>query len=347
MNTEPRELVLLTKAEQVLAEARTLDEIKDIRDKVQAAQVYAKKAGLSKSIIVHASAIKVQAERRMGQMLSTLPLATSSPGNQHTAKLELDRSQDATGPIRLHDLGITKSDSSRAQQIASLPAATFNGYVKDCVEAGHEPTTAGLLRLAKQQKVNGTVVPKSKLPAGFYGDLHQLIASGQQFATIYADPPWQYDNQGTRAATSNHYPTMTAEQISALPVAKLVAENCHLHLWTTNSFLPAAFSVIAAWGFEYKSCFVWVKPSLGIGNYWRVSHEFLLFAIRGTLPFRNSGQRSWLELERRGHSSKPEEIRALIEKVSPPLYLELFGRVAPPGTDWTVFGNQLRERAAK
>jgi hypothetical protein len=75
VSTEPRELVLLIKAEQVLAEARTLDDIKDIRDKAQAAQVYAKKAGLSKSIIVHASAIKVQAERRMGQMLSTLPLA--------------------------------------------------------------------------------------------------------------------------------------------------------------------------------------------------------------------------------------------------------------------------------
>jgi len=141
----PRELVLLIKAEQVLAEARTLDDIKDIRDKAQAAQVYAKKAGLSKSIIVHASAIKVQAERRLGQILSTLPLATSSPGNQHTGKL--DRLHDTTCPLRWHDLGITESDSSRAQQIASLPATTFNGYVKDCVNAGQEPTSAGWLRL--------------------------------------------------------------------------------------------------------------------------------------------------------------------------------------------------------
>lgn len=144
MSTE-RAILLITQADRLLAEARTLDDIKDIRDKAQAAQVYAKKAGLSKSIIVHASAIKVQAERRLGQILSTLPLVTSSPGNQHTGKL--DRSHDTTGPIRLHDLGITKSDTSRAQQIASLPATTFNGYVKECVNAGQEPTTAGRLRL--------------------------------------------------------------------------------------------------------------------------------------------------------------------------------------------------------
>jgi hypothetical protein len=123
MSNEPRELVLLTKAEQTLAEARTIDEVKDIRDKAEAAKACVRKAGLSKSIIVHASTIKVQAERRMGQMLSDLPLAKSSPGNQYTGKL--DRSHDATSPIRLQDLGITKSDSSRAQQIASLPATTF------------------------------------------------------------------------------------------------------------------------------------------------------------------------------------------------------------------------------
>ena len=97
-----------------------------------------------------------------------------------------------------------------------------------------------------------------------------LSPKGSRFSTIYADPPWKYDNQGTRAATDNHYPTLTVEQIAAEPVAELAADNCHLHLWTTNGFLPAAFYVIEAWGFEYKSMFVWVKPTLGIGNYYRL-----------------------------------------------------------------------------
>jgi hypothetical protein len=94
VSVEPREIMLMTRPEQLLAKARTIDEVKDIWDKAQAARVYATKAGLSKSIIVHASAIKVQAERRLGEMLGTLPLAKASPGNQYTAKL--DRSQHAT-----------------------------------------------------------------------------------------------------------------------------------------------------------------------------------------------------------------------------------------------------------
>lgn len=340
MSDQPRELALLSRAEQALAEARTVDEVRSIRDKAQAAKAYAKKARLSKDIILHASTIKVQAERRLGEMLDDIELAKAAPGNQYTGK-QVDRSQNATGPIRLRDLGITKSESSRAQQIAALPAATFNRYVKGCVDSQQEPTTAGLLRLAKQDKSNGTVVSDLSPSERFVTDLRRLISEGCRFATIYADPPWRYSNQASRGATDNHYPTMTVEQIAAEPVSQLAATQCHLHLWTTNAFLPAAFSVIEAWGFEFKSCFVWVKPNLGTGNYWRVSHELLLLGVKGNLPFRDQAQRSWLEAERTGHSCKPEEIRTLIEKVSPAPYLELYGRKIPSNPAWTAYGNQL------
>jgi N6-adenosine-specific RNA methylase IME4 len=339
MSTAPQELVLLGKVERMLAEATTIDEVKHIRDTAEAARGYAKKIGLSRDIIVHASTIKVRAERRLGEMLGSLPLAKSAPGNQHTG--ELDRSQNATGPIRLQDLGITKSDSSRAQQVASLPTATFNRYVKDCVESGQEPTTAGLLRLVKQTKVQDSVATDTTQHDRLVRDLQPLIAAGRRFATIYADPPWQYDNQATRAATGNHYPTLSLEDIAAHPVAELAAENAHLHLWTTNGFLAAALELIKVWGFEYKSIFVWVKPQLGIGNYWRCSHEMMLLGVRGHLPFLDHGQRSWLELDRQGHSVKPPEIRSLIEKTSPPNYIELFAREVPENPAWTVYGNQF------
>ena len=339
MNGDPREIVLLTQSERLLAEATTINKVMDIRDKAQAAMAYAKKVGLSKDIILHAAAIKVQAERRLGKMLSGIDLANSAPGNQYTGKAV--RSQGATGPIRLQDLGITKSDSSRAQQIAGLPTATFNGYVKQSVQSGREPTTAGLLRLAKQQKANGTVVSNSDLPAGYFNDLRKLIATGRRFATILADPPWRFNNQATRAATDNFYPTMTVEQIAAEPFAQLAADNCHLHLWVPHSFLPAAFTVMQVWGFSYKSIFTWVKPHYGLGNYWRSAVEFMLLGVRGRLPFRDSSQRNWIELDTTEHSVKPEEIRTLIEKVSPPPYLELYGRVIPPNPGWTTYGNQI------
>ena len=68
-------------------------------------------------------------------------------------------------------------------------------------------------------------------------DLYRLVETGARFGCIYADPPWLYDNQGTRAATGNHYEGMTVEQLCALPVGELAAPDAHLHLWTTNGFL--------------------------------------------------------------------------------------------------------------
>lgn len=170
-------------------------------------------------------------------------------------------------------------------------------------------------------------------------DLGTLITAGRKFACIYADPAWQYGNQATRASTDNHYPTMTVDDICALPVAELAADNAHLHLWTTNGFLFEAKRVMEAWGFEYKSVMVWVKPQMGIGNYWRVSHEFLLLGTRGKCPYLNRAQMSWHRADRTSHSTKPEDFREKIELVSPGPRLELFGRKTSPG--WTVWGNQI------
>lgn len=174
--------------------------------------------------------------------------------------------------------------------------------------------------------------------------LTELIHSGERFATIYADPPWPYENEASRAAAVNHYPTMSVEQICAEPVAQLAEDRAHLHLWTTNAFLSEALQVLAAWGFKYKSCLVWVKEELGMGNYWRVSHEYLLLGVRGQLTFRDRTKRSWLLAPRTQHSHKPAVVRALIEQVSPGPYLEMYGREELPASDWTVYGNQVERR---
>jgi len=174
---------------------------------------------------------------------------------------------------------------------------------------------------------------------GVVASLDELIEAGRKFACIYADPPWQYGNQATRAATSNHYSTMSVDEVCEEPVPEVSAENCHLHLWTTNAFLFEAKRVMEAWGFEYKSALVWVKPQMGLGNYWRVSHEYLLLGVKGDAPFLDKGQTSWVEADRTKHSLKPRQVRERIEKVSPAPYLEMYGREAIP--DWTVYGNQV------
>lgn len=173
--------------------------------------------------------------------------------------------------------------------------------------------------------------------------LQSAIDAGMKFGSIYADPPWQYGNQATRSSTDKHYSTMSLDAICALPVGNLAADQSHLHLWTTNAFLFDSKRVIDAWGFDYKSVMVmvWVKPQMGIGNYWRVSHEFLLLATRGGLGF-PPGVRdimSWQQVDRKRHSGKPQHFRKLVERVSPGPRLELFARERHLG--WAAWGDEI------
>jgi N6-adenosine-specific RNA methylase IME4 len=176
-----------------------------------------------------------------------------------------------------------------------------------------------------------------------YEALHGLVAQGTKFGTFYADPPWLYGNQGTRAATGKHYKGLTVDQLcdpGLLPIAQLAADDAHLHLWTTNGFLFECPRIFEAWGFEFKSSLVWVKPQLGIGNYWRNSHELLLTAVRGNAKrFADHNLRSWLECGRGKHSEKPDRVRDFIQRASPSPRLELFGRRMFPG--WLVWGNEV------
>lgn len=197
--------------------------------------------------------------------------------------------------------------------------------------------SARVLRAAVNRQRRG--VPAS-LTTCSTDDLAILVASGKKFPCIYADPPWVYNNQTARAATTKHYGGMSVEELCALPIAQLAAEDGHLHLWCTNAFLFDAQRVFTAWGYEFRSVLVWVKPQMGTGNYWRVSHEFLLTGVRGNAKrFNDRSMMSWIECDRGPHSAKPEQVRMMIERASPGPYLELFGRM--PVSGWTVWGDQI------
>lgn len=205
-----------------------------------------------------------------------------------------------------------------------------------------ENHSAQLTFLEATQDEAHPVLPRA--PVARVKNLKSLIDSGEKFPTIYADPPWRYANTASRAAAENHYATMSVEEICSEPVADLAAIDAHLHLWTTNAFLRSAFDVMDAWGFQFKSCLVWVKPDIGMGNYWRVSHEFLLLGVRGRLTFRDRTRASWIQTPRTRHSRKPGVVRTLIESVSPGPYLELYGREELPNSAWTVYGDQIEPR---
>src|SRR5262245_6947677 len=176
-------------------------------------------------------------------------------------------------------------------------------------------------------------------PARYTYSLADLLTVGARFGCIYADPPWQYADQPPKGGADKHYGAMAVEDLCALPVAQLAADQAHCHLWVTNAFLFEAPRILAAWGFTYKSTFVWTKPRLGVGHYWRNAHEILLLGVRGGLTAQKKHLRSWIEAPSHQHSAKPDVVRDRIEQLSPGPYLELFGRVAVPG--WTVWGNEV------
>ena len=166
-------------------------------------------------------------------------------------------------------------------------------------------------------------------------------ATAMKFKVIYADPPTDIAQQGARGA-NRKYDLMTIDDIKAMPVADLAADSSTLLLWTTNAALPSSLDIMASWGFRYVTNAVWDKYYMGLGNYFRGSHEILLHGVRGSAPFKFHGQRSTLLFPRQDHSRKPEEMIPLIERILDGPYLELFARQRPNShADWSVWGNEI------
>jgi N6-adenosine-specific RNA methylase IME4 len=181
------------------------------------------------------------------------------------------------------------------------------------------------------------------------------FAAGRTFATLLADPPWQFVNRTGKMAPEhkrlNRYETLTTDAICALPVPGILAGKAHLYLWVPNALLPDGLRVMAAWGFDYKTNIVWEKvrkdggpDGRGVGFYFRNVTELLLFGTRGrnnrTLaPGRR--QVNFMATRKREHSRKPDEQYDLIEACSPGPYLELFARGSR--ANWTGWGNQATD----
>ncbi len=180
---------------------------------------------------------------------------------------------------------------------------------------------------------------KASVPAGGAGSsptIPGLPPGG--FATILVDPPWPLQSG------EKHYRTMSLARIKELPVGRLAARDAHLWLWTTNALLPRAYEVAEAWGFTVRSPLTWVKFRLGLGGRYQLRNatEQLLFCTRGKAPLGSRSQPTWFNAPVQEHSRKPAEQFAIIERVSPGPYLELFARRRPESNQpWAVWGDQV------
>ncbi len=164
-----------------------------------------------------------------------------------------------------------------------------------------------------------------------------------KYRTIVIDPPWPI-GKILREVRPNQldldYPTMTLEEIEALPVPELAYEDgCHIYLWTTHKYLPRAFKVLDAWGANYECLLTWVKNVGTTPFSWMYSTEHCLFARIGNLPLLKLGKRLDFQAKVREHSRKPDEFYNLVKEVSPEPRIDMFSREKREG--FAQYGNEL------
>ena len=307
-------ILTIDRANGFLDRANTLEEVVTVKTVADMAAAAAR-AKKSTEALDKALKLKAKCERKAGAYLRD-NLESGRPPNN--SKINVPNMEHFS---TLKDLGISRHDSSRWQQIASIPEPEFDNYVSNT----RRVTQGALLHLAQKTTVSAAAKKSHPLPTG-------------RFEVIYADPPWPYDFE-LRGAPSSHYPEMTVEDISALKVP--AADDSILFLWATNPKLPEALDVMWKWGFEYKTNLVWVKDRFGTGYYVRGKHELLLIGTRGQpgVPATPDRPESVFVAPRGKHSEKPSEFYGMIEKMYPQArYLEMFARQNREG--WTAWGNE-------
>ena len=168
------------------------------------------------------------------------------------------------------------------------------------------------------------------------------------YSIIYADPPWRYDQKVMQGAADRHYPTMTMDELCALPVSDLADRDSALFMWATFPKLPEALQLMKAWGFTYRSvAFVWLKKNKkadswfqGLGFWTRGNAEICLLATRGHPKRQAADIHQFIISPIEAHSKKPDEAREKIVALMGDLpRVELFARQTPPG--WDVWGNEV------
>lgn len=272
------------------------------------------------------------AKERPRKSDGTLASAPSNRGGTGSKKTKKNSPKRGTAGKLAKKSGLNRSALERQRNLRKN-----NPKLADDVADGKTKPTEARRQLKKEQvskKVEA--LPKNK------------------YRIIYADPPWKYNDergglgssegQKTDRASSaalDHYPTMTNAEISALDVKSLAANDCVLLCWATFPLVPEQLEVVKAWGFKYKTSFIWDKTRGSFGHYHKAEAEALLVCTRGSCtPDAEKRENQIQRFPRAEHSRKPEEWRKLIDRqwtIGP--RIELFRRGdAPKG--WDIWGNE-------
>jgi N6-adenosine-specific RNA methylase IME4 len=377
------ELVKYEAARRALAEAVAVDEVVDIRSKAEAMRVYARQAN-DKGLEIQAAQIRFRAECRLGEMLIAAKEAGQisrgqppKPAEKNPSETEEFSGEEPISRVTLREAGIDHKLSSRAQRLAAMDRGDFEHALERHAEemrAGTGRVAMDLYRVVSELKGR---IQRNSLARELSDRSAQLSPSGRKYPVIYADPAWRRHQGVTDRSYENHYPTMTWDEICALPIADMVLPDAWLFLWIPRAHafalhevetevevagtgeivqakvdMPLGWAVAKAWGFDnYSTMSVWTKtddehPNIaGTGKIFRDQDELLLLFKRGRgLPMPEQKFGSNHRERPREHSRKPDFYRDMIGSMVGGLpVLELFARVDaehPLPEGWGAWGNQ-------
>lgn len=312
-------MILLGQAESAIAKAKTIDEVKNWIDKAEACRVYAKKAQKGLDIQNQAAEIKIMAERKAGDMLAKMDRQRKGDG----------RPAKASQPATLSKIGVNRSQSSRWQAIAAVPARDFNRHVAETKKAGRELTSTSVAKLAQKRASMGPNGKPVSPPRG-------------KFDVIVIDPPWPMEKilrEVHPEQVTMDYPTMQESELEDIKIPS--SKDCHLWLWTTHKFMPMAFRLAAGWGLKYVCTFVWHKPGgFQPFNLPQYNCEFALYCRRGSPEFTTTKDFPVCFNAPRGkHSEKPEKFYDMVSRVTSGKRLDMFARRKIKG--FSSWGNEV------
>jgi N6-adenosine-specific RNA methylase IME4 len=325
-----RPIFLREEALRLLNDAKTLTDVLKVKHAAQAAEHYFKGATKARDIAADAAEIRLRAERKAGELLREMRLR----GERDAGRGGNRKSQSHSVTVKLPDLGVTKMQAFRWQEIAAVDEKIFDGYISEAKKKeSHELTTSGLKTVAKFDNKNKQAEAIAKRP--------EVLPEGP-FNVIVIDPPWAYANRRPTVNDSRGYPEyagMSLEEIGNLAIKDLAADDAVLWLWTTNAFLRDALDLCAKWEFQYRTLLTWAKNKIGLGDWLRGQTEHCLMASRGKPLIKITNQSTLLQADVGEHSAKPDEFYALVENLCPTPKggrIDVFAR--KPRDGWRLFG---------